>query len=305
MTIEAKIICDSVGPNGVRLTTYVLKYPRFIHSEFMTHRMFSRNASSSRAIPFEKQVDMILADPAMPLEFRENKKGMQAGEALADQDKCKKIWLEAMQRAVEQAYALADKGVHKQYVNRILEPFAHISVVLTATEYSNFFALRHHSMAQPEIAELARQMWEAYKTNAPKRLSTYQWHLPFVTKEDFVNVRKELGLGVIALDEAFERVTESMYHKLIKISVARCARVSYNNHDGTNSTYEQDCALYDRLLGSQPIHASPAEHQAQTRSAFVDPEDIKNDWIGNFRGWTQYRKLLENENIGLFEGPLG
>lgn len=294
MTIEAKIICDSVGPNNVRLTTYVLKYPRFIHSEFMTHRMFSRNASSSRAIPFEKQVDMIIADPAMPLEFRENKRGMQAGEAVADQDKCKKIWLEAMQRAVEQAYALADKGVHKQYVNRLLEPFAHISVVLTATEYSNFFALRHHSMAQPEIAELAKLMWKEYQNNTPIPLGPGQWHLPFVSITEQHNHFAEGGIS---------------WEPLIKASVARCARVSYLTHEGKEPSKEEDFKLYDRLLGSQPIHASPAEHQAQARESSyegaIEWHLTKNEFSGNFRGWIQYRKTLLNENINSFEGPLG
>ena len=289
MTIEAKIICDSVGTNGVRITSYVLKYPRFIHSEFMTHRMFSRNASSPRAIPFEKQVDMMLADPAIPLEFRANQKGMQAGEAVADQDKCKKIWLEAMQYAVQQAYALADKGVHKQYVNRILEPYTHITVVLTATEYSNFFALRHHHMAQPEIAELARQMYEAYKDSTPALLTPGQWHLPFITQED---IKAHTKFGIVA------------WTSLLIISVARCARVSYNNHDGTSSSFEQDFQLYQRLVGAQPIHASPTEHQAQALEQHVNPLLSISYWSGNFRGWLQYRKTLSNENITEFNGPL-
>lgn len=304
MTISAKIICDSIRPNNIRLTTFVLSYPRFIHAEFLTHRMFSRNASSSRAIPFEKQVDMILQDPAMPLEFRANQKGMQAGEAVADQETCRRIWLEAMQRAIEQAYALADKGVHKQYVNRLLEPFAHISVVCTATEWNNFFALRHHSMAQPEIAELAKQMWKEYSFNIPKLLANNEWHLPFVTEEE---IKKHItNFDSVLLPTTFEFV----WLPLIKKSVARCARVSYNNHDGTNSTYEQDCKLYDRLLGSQPIHASPAEHQAQALKE--KDSSMKNgtyytadSFSGNFKGWKQYRQLLPNQNITIFEGPLG
>lgn len=293
MTISAKIICDSIGPNNVRLTTFVLRYPRFIHSEFLTHRMFSRNASSSRAIPFEKQVDMILADPAMPLEFRENKRGMQAGSAVQDQDKCKKIWLEAMQRAIEQAYALADKGVHKQYVNRILEPFSHISVVCTATEWSNFFALRHHSMAQPEIAELAKQMWEVYKIGVPQKLKEGQWHLPFVSEGEEIDY--------------FASNDTNDYLPLIKMSIARCARVSYLNHEGKEPSFEEDMKLYDRLLGSQPIHASPAEHQAQALNFYrytLGWPDSDEEFFGNLRGWTQYRKTLSNENITEFKGPL-
>lgn len=278
MTIKAEIICDSVGPNNIRLTTFVLSYPRYIHSEFLTHRAFSRNASSSRAIPFEKQVQMIKDDPAIPFEFRKNQKGMQAGDLVGNQDFCKRQWLHAMNCAIDQAQSLADQGVHKQYVNRILEPYSHITVICTATEYANFFALRHHNMAQPEIQELAKQMWEAYKNNKPQQLKLTEWHLPFITEKD----------NNLTVEEK------------IKSSVARCARVSYNNHDGTNSTLEQDLKLYDRLLGSQPIHASPAEHQAQT----MPWPDSVIKWSGNFRGFLQYRKTLENENITFFEGPI-
>jgi thymidylate synthase ThyX len=201
------------------------------------------------------------------------------------------MWLAACDEAVAAAKQLANLGVHKQYVNRILEPFAHISVVVSATEYSNFFTLRYHSMAQPEIQELAKQMWEAYQRSTPELLTPGQWHLPFVTKEELKN-----HTGVLQTYGGYSTVVA--WDNLIKMSVARCARVSYNNHDGTNSTYEQDCALYDRLLGSQPIHASPAEHQA--KALYVDQS---TEWSGNFRGWLQYRKTLEGENITEFKGP--
>lgn len=297
MTIEAKIICDSMSPNGVRLTTFVLKYPRFIHSEFMTHRMFSRNASSSRAIPIEKQMKMIEDEPAMPLEFRKNQKGMQAGAALKEheQEKAKQLWLFAMDMALTHAKELALLGVHKQYVNRLLEPFAHITVVCTATDWNNFFALRHHSMAQPEIAELAKQMWEAYCDHVPTLVTSGKWHLPFITKEDI-----EAASGELQTMSEYVKVTA--WDRLIKMSVARCARVSYLNHDGTTSTYEQDEALYNRLLSEQPIHASPAEHQAEAVMNFHAPV---NWYVGNFRGWKQYRKSLPNENIMVFKGSLG
>jgi thymidylate synthase ThyX len=284
MTIEAKIICDSVGPNGIRLTTFLLKYPRFIHSEFMTHRMFSRNASSSRAIPFEKQVDMILADPAMPIEFRQNKKGMQAGDVLEDQEECKQLWLQSMNEVIKYAKELHSKKVHKQYVNRLLEPYSHISVVCTGTEYANFFALRHHSMAQPEIAELARLMWEAYKNNTPKQVPAGYWHLPFVSVPNLP-------------------VNEIKWESLIKSSVARCARVSYLNHEGKESTVEEDAKLYDRLLKENPKHSSPAEHQAAAHPLIYNNEVLK--WSGNLKGWSQYRKQIKDENITTFEGSLG
>lgn len=281
MTIEARIITDSIGPNGVRITTFVLKYPRFIHSEFMTHRDFSRNASSSRAIPFEKQLQMIKDDMAFPIAFRKNQKGMQAGAFLTDEEEVKAVaaWANAGFKAIEYAQELAALNVHKQYINRLLEPYAHISVVVTATRFSNFFALRHHPDAQPEIAELAKLMWEEYRQSWPEQLKSGHWHLPFVTVPPFANM------------DHFD------WTPLIKQSVARCARVSYLTHEGKEPDEASDFALYDRLLGSQPIHASPAEHQARA-SAWTGIHS------GNFNGWVQYRKTLEHEYIDEFTGPL-
>lgn len=276
MTIEAKIICDSVGPNEVRITTFVLQYPRFIHAEVLTHRALSRNASSSRAIPFQRQLKMIEEDMAMPLEFRMNQPGMQAGALIKDQDAAKIEWLNAGVDAIQRASKLAAMGVHKQYVNRLLEPFAHITVVVTATEWANFFALRYHEDAQPEIAQLAKQMWEAYTNSSPKKIKAGEWHLPFIGENE-------------------NTVTEG----LIKYSVARCARVSYLNHDGSNPDPVKDLELYDRLLGSELMHASPFEHQAQA----LNLTSGWMPWSGNFRGWLQYRKTLLNENIKEFKGP--
>jgi thymidylate synthase ThyX len=270
----------------------------------MTHRVFSRNASSSRAIPVQKQLDMIISEPAMPLEFRLNQKGMQAGEALSpeNQKKAEEIWLKARDAALGYCNELAALGVHKQYANRLVEPFAHISVVCSATEFANFFALRHHSMAQPEIAELARQMWDIYPGSKPKSLKAGDWHLPFITEEE-IKAAYDPGGSIVRDGVSYDVMVEPWtdWTKLIKMSVARCARVSYLKHDGTQSSYEEDCALYDRLLAEQPIHASPAEHQARA----LAPRQGILVWSGNFRGWEQYRKMIPNENITTFEGPLG
>ena len=284
--IEAKIVKDSISPDGVRLTTYVLTYPRFIHSEFMTHRMFSRNASSSRAIPVKKQIEMVANNPAIPLAFTKNKAGMQGGDALDGKqaELAEQVWMHACFHAMDKAKMLADLDVHKQYANRILEPFSHITVVCSATEYANFFALRNHPMAQPEIAELAKQMWEAYKTNEPDKLEYGQWHLPFIGKDEFIDT------------VLFPRSSDSIQlNQLIKCSVARCARVSYLNHEGKKPSVVEDFQLYDRLVGSAPIHASPAEHQAQCSAAQY--------FVGNFRSWSQFRKQIPGENIETYNGP--
>lgn len=285
--IEAKIVADSVGPNGVRLTTFVLTYPRFIHSEFLTHRVFSRNASSSRAIPVSKQIQMVMDNPAVPLAFTQNQKGMQGGVALeGDAHDCAvEAWMEARSLAVTMAKKLADLEVHKQYANRILEPFAHITVVCTATDYANFFALRCHEMAQPEIHALADLMYEEYNTSTPKELKEGEWHLPFVSEQEIEETKKSVlgGLG-------------ACWENTVRFSVARCARVSYLNHEGKNPTNEEDHALYNRLLGAHPLHASPAEHQAKALGA-----DKGNYRLGNLRGWLQYRKTIEGENVGNFK----
>lgn len=287
MTIEAKIIADSISPDGIRLTTMQLRYPRFIHAEFMTHRLFSRNASSSRAIPVERMIADLRRDPAMPVYWGGNKPGMQAGQQLTGLalEQAKTEWLLAMDNAIKHAEFIMLIGLHKQIANRILEPWAHINVVVTATEWDNFFQLRMHKDAQPEINALACSMWEAMDNSEPRPLKPGEWHLPYVSSSDWNNDGWDTGTP--ALDY------------LKKVSVARCARVSYLTHDGRPTTIEEDLRLYDRLVGSQPIHASPAEHQATPDKQWDIAGDSgwENEHLhGNFRGWVQYRKTLPGES---------
>lgn len=283
MPISAKVILDSISPDGVRLTTLELCYPRFIHAEFMTHRVFSRNASSSRAIPVKKMLENIRNEPAMPIHWGQNQPGMQADQEIANPEVAKQLWIEACEQACAMAERMLDLNIHKQVVNRITEPFAHIRVLVTATEWENFFILRDHKDAQPEIHELAIQMKVALGASAPTLIPQGGWHLPFV-RED------ELHLPTATL---------------LKISTARCARVSYLTHDGQAPTIEKDIALYDKLITSKPAHASPTEHQAQpnlewTQNAVLNPvtnqyETVKvQPWSGNFYGWRQHRKLIEH-----------
>lgn len=276
--IKAEVVADSVGPNQVRITTMVLTYPRFVHSEFMTHRVFSRNASSSRAIPVKRQIQMVRDNPAVPVSFTANQKGMQGGPEIEQAEEAKRLWLELRDQAADIADKLAEIGLHKQYANRVLEPWAHITVVCTFTDANNFFSLRYHPAAAPEMQELSKAMYNALKESTPKNLVAGQWHLPFIQAYDIMN-NNDPALNL-----------------LIRRSVARCARVSYLNHDGSTTTAEQDLSLYDKLVGNHPMHASPAEHQAM---ATLDPE-LKS---GNFRGWVQYRKLLSGENNANWKGP--
>jgi hypothetical protein len=268
--IEVKIIADSVNDYGNRLTTMQLRYPRFIHAEFMTHRVFSRNARSSRAVPTKKLIEEVRNTPVMPVHWGQNQPGMQADNELTSRamDDARSYWLKAATEAANVALQMENLGVHKQVVNRILEPFLHIDVVVTATEWSNFYALRRHKDAQPEIKALADLMWTAQQASKPRRLKHNEWHLPYIMDEHMPDA--------------------------IKISVARCARVSYKTFDGTAPKLEEDLKLYEKLVGAYPMHASPAEHQAKPAS--TDGTDDTHLW-GNFKGWVQYRKTLRGENV--------
>lgn len=264
--MQVKIIADSISPSGVRLTTFQLKFHRFILPEFNTHRQFSRNASSSRAIPITKMIEQVRNDPAIPVEWGKNQPGMQARENLSEDDqvKAKFLWFVARDEACNTAQLMADLGLHKQIVNRILEPFQYIHVVVTSTEWDNFFALRDHPDAQPEIRELAKLMKAAYNASVPKKLLIGQWHLPYITEDD-----RHLPIN----DQK-------------KVSAARCCRVSYVKHDGFRAEVQEDIILHDKLVTANPPHMSPVEHQAQCSEG--------DEWSGNFKQWKQYRKEIEH-----------
>lgn len=278
--IEARIVTDSISPQRARLTTFALRYPRFIHSELLTHRVFSRNASSSRAIPVSKIMDTIEKDPAMPIHWGLNQKGMQAREEADEftREVCRKAWLDARDGVLDIARTLSGMGIHKQVVNRLLEPWSHISVVVTATEWDNFFNLRCHPDAQPEIKALAEQMRDTYFTHTPTRVEMGGWHLPFIRDEE------KFAPG--NYDKHGKLKNEG---DLVKASTARCARVSYLTHDKKRPELGVDVRLHDRLLADQ--HLSPFEHPAVPAG---DPTQM----IGNFRGWVQYRKMLKGEAGG-------
>lgn len=277
MTITAKIVEDSISDNLLRLTTVQLRYPKFIHGELMTHRVFSRNAASSRAIPVERMIKDVLDDPAMPVYWGKNQKGMQADEEMSDaQIKLLQMkWLAGRDSAVDLATTLMQDGLHKQIANRVLEPWFHITTLVTATEWQNFFELRCHVDAQPEMRTLADAIYKAREESVPQRLKTDGWHLPYVSQEE----RDNHGIKTAT-----------------KLSVARCARVSYLTQDGEVPAKDTDLALYDRLMGSKPLHASPSEHQA-TPDYILDimgkPHwQFKRQWR-NFKGWRQFRAMIE------------
>ena len=240
--VSAKIILDSIPPAyfpQTRLTTMEVNIHRFVLAELNTHRVFSRNSASSRAIPIQKRIDEVRTNPALPLSWGKNQSGMSAAEELSPEDIeiCKRHWINASENAIYTAQILSKLGLHKQVANRILEPFLWHKVIITSTEWDNFFSQRCHPAAQPEIRAAAEAMQKALKESAP---AVRNWHLPYITPEEI------------------EQETQSDCRKM---SVARCARVSYLNHDGQYSK-EKDLELYNKLISAKPPHLSPLEHVA-------------------------------------------
>lgn len=267
MSYNCKIILDSESPHGDRLTTFEITYPRLVHSELMTHRMFSRNSASSRAIPIRKVIEQVLIDPVMFVKWGRNQKGMQSGNELSGGPliEAKIEWLHARDLMVQQAEKLIAIGLHKQNVNRLLEPWMWVTVIVTATDWSNFFALRYHRDAQPELARIAGMMLRAYKNSWPTLINYGQWHLPYVPDRE-------------------ELLKKYSIQELVQISTGRCARVSYLTHSGASDP-EADLALYHRLISNG--HASPSEHPARALPT--------SEWCGNFRGFRQHRKDIPDE----------
>lgn len=270
MKIDAKLVLKSKHPDGSELSTLELTYPRFIHAELMTHRVFSRNASSSRAIPVKRLTEMALDDPAFFVHIGKNQPGMQANEEVdeATKEQFYKEWVELANINAEYAMRWADEyNIHKQCVNRVMEPWHHIKVLVSSTDWGNFFNLRCHKDAQPEIQVLANKIRDVLETSDATALKEGEWHIPYVSYS--------------------ERELHDV-DTLIKLSTARCARVSYMNHDGTTPDIQKDIDLHDKLVVMKPSHSSPAEHQAR-----VELTKIK---CSNFcAGWVQYRNLLDGK----------
>lgn len=302
MGFEVKIIARSISEQGMPLITTQFKYPRFIHAEFMTHREFSRNASSSRAIPVAKMIEQVRNDPAMPIHWGANQPGMQADNQLDADDIqiMKNHWLLAAEQASDQAEFMASHGLHKQVANRVLEPYQWMHVIATTSNTSNFFGLRRHKDAQPEIKLVADLWHQALEDFPAKLIKVNDWHLPYIDAEDRKLASDYLLIGRITRDMPSHSEITNL---LIAMSAARCARVSYLTHDGSRPTVHQDLELYQRLVGAQPLHASPTEHQATPDTMTKgDFEGYGVRWAneqehGNLIGWRQFRKMLPGEYI--------
>lgn len=366
--IEAKIVADSISPQGHRITSMLLTYPRFIHGEVMTHRMFSRNSASSRAIPFEKMVKMVEEDPFIPIAWQKDHKGMQGTEYIRGNKEiqyCIDTWLRGRDYSIRVAKTLNKKAafpkgdfdssyedinVSKQLCNRLLEPFMWHTVLVTATEWDNFFELRcrqypywfyncdgsqdckilkskkdfieehgsnapfysiggkkfdemsdldwikfSNSGAEIHIQTLAESMWDAINENTPKQLKAGEWHIPFGDNISYIPTPSAMMVSSLSHQQAVA------IEQKIKVATARCARLSYMTHDG-EIDYEKDIKLHDSLLKN--YHMSPFEHCARAMNDSEYKEFVKTKlgkmshewdygWCNNFRGWIQYRYLIE------------
>lgn len=322
--IDATIIADSENEHGQRITSFVCTFPRIVLAEFNTHRMLSRNSASSRAIPFEKMLKQIEEHTFIPIKWMKDHKGMQGDEYFTSEDfisnkngrfpapyMLKKQWLKARDSAILRAKKLSYDGLTKQFVNRLLEPFKWHTVIVTATEWENFFVLRAHEAAEIHIQDLAFKMLEEYNNSDPKQLKAGDWHIPFGDKFDVKRLCETL------YGEYTNPGEQSLGMAPVKIATARCARVSYENFEGGDD-YQKDIELHDRLASLG--HWSPFEHCAKamneteffkhargefTNCSLTDVNmntiscnrDSNNfGWSGNFQGFVQYRKMFDNEN---------
>lgn len=362
--IQAKVVADSLSPQGNRITTMQVTFPRFILAELNTHRLFSRNSASSRAIPFAKMVKSVEENPFIPIAWQKDHKGMQGTEYFTDKlniEAKESEWLIARNHAVNQAQQLNSMGVTKQICNRLLEPFMWHTVLITATEFSNFFNLRcpqyqtpvtkliepakskkecirnhgnpenieklerftdldwlqiNKGQSEIHMMALAEAMYDAMNESTPKQLQAGDWHIPFGEKLEekiLVNLKDKNGNDLISDATYNLRKSNNTYYKelellKIKIATARCARVSYTvvGEEGKEPNFEKDIELHDTLATSG--HWSPFEHCARAMSdeeynSFIkgdtnnDGVDFKTTlgWCNNFRGFIQYRYLIENQ----------
>lgn len=352
---KCEILADSVSPQGNRLTTFKITYPRIIHAEMCRHRILSRNTASSRAVPFEKMVKDVQENPFIPIAWQKKHKGMQGTEYFTDNEMPNSMepnwfvnrWLEARDQAVRKSTRLSDAGITKQLCNRLLEPFVWTTELVSGTEWENFFSLRcpqyyyepenlyfksrkdwnkkwlecfdklpyspeeelifflniNKSQAEIHIQKIAEMMWDCYNESTPKQLKPGEWHIPF---GDRILITWKEGSNL-----------ESNTKEAIKIATARCARTSYMTFDG-KIDYEKDIKLHDKLIGP-PFHASPFEHCARAMSneeyntfikgilslseigtdiAYYEKDRDQKDnlgWCNNFKGFIQYRYLIENK----------
>jgi hypothetical protein len=287
MRCEARVVLDSTSPAGGRLITLEVTFPRIVLAEFNTHRVFSRNSASSRAIPVEKMLKKVEETPFIPTYWGKNQKGMSAEQELSAEEsaRAEAEWNGGRTESLARVRNLQEIGVHKQITNRLLEPFLWHTVIVSSTEWSNFIALRDHPKAQPEIKSAASAISSAIRDSEPQILPRGAWHLPLVTGVDETQLIKDFTP-----------------EELVKISSARCARVSYLTHAGVRDP-QKDIEMHNDLHANG--HMSPFEHPAMALDKYgwkLTCQNAFEQWFeshippGNFWGFAQYRKQLLDEH---------
>ena len=301
--MQVEVILASKGPDQAPVYTVRMRYPRIIHGEVMTHRMFNRNAGSSRAQPASVTIQKVLTDPFVPWHWTRNQSGMQGFQHLPSDDEIYAVqeWLSARDAAMDAAETLSDKdgfNLHKQVFNRLIEPFSWIDVLITATEWDNFLWLRNHEMAEPHLQDLAVLTTQALMDHEDKivPLDYGEWHTPYVTDEE-----RDITHGDA---------------DLLMLSAARCCRISYKPFGEDQINIGKDLQRFHQLTGGDRIHASPLEHQCQadkrvgtnhvTTHFFGEPAPVSEEipiWAkghlhGNLHGYVQFRKIFRGERFG-------
>ena len=313
--ITAKVICDSVSETGKRITTFELEYNRYIHAELLTHRMLSKNCSSSRAIPIEKMIGYIENNMAVPVYLGRNKSGMQAVDEIEEKDEALTVWKESFYQIEDSVNKLLDLKVHKQISNRLTEPYQMMKVVVTATEWDNFFNLRIDKDVQPELVMLTDKMFNAMQDSSPKTLKAGQRHLPYVDSIEYTE--GDGGYGEYENNQWYHIEGDGIsLEDAIKISVASCAAVSYRTE---NMTLAKADKIFDMLINAENLHSSPFEHVAMPmrlpKMKDIAMQKSVSGWdegvthmrrdgnmcSGNFTGWIQYRHLLNNNTCNNFD----
>lgn len=299
--IVARIVADSIAPNGKRLTTFEFEYNRWILAELNTHRAVSKNSASSRAVPFERMLELIMDAPAMPVHWGMNQGGMTAKEELSKKDiaKAKKLWIATRDSVIKYTKKLYALNLHKQVINRLSEPWSMMKTVASATDWNNLLWLRDDEEAQPEFRELAGCIRECLEMSVPVELGDVEWHLPYINTIRVDGILKYFDSDdkELTLDEAKQ------------ISSSCTAQVSYRR---LNETKEKAIDIYKKLISGRKLHASPTEHQGtpivNKAGLYINDPFEPHTWedgvthvdrsgtlhSGNFTGWIQYRQTLPN-----------
>lgn len=274
---NVSILADSLNvETGDRATTFLLhRFPKCLQAELNTHRALSRSSASSRAVPIKKMIERIKADPYIPA-FTANKPGM-SGDPIdsVKRQMAESIYRAAMDSAISSALWLESEGIHKDMANRLLEPFMRIPIIVTATEWDNFFRLRTAENVQPDFRAVAIEMEQLHAMHSPVEIRTGEWHIPFR--------EADLPSEPISSHPLEAWMVPTQY--CLIFSAARCAWISYASHDGDRS-FEKAESTHGKLISDG--HASPLEHQLMAFNKNATPNMTRN-----FRGFVPYRHFAE------------